>query len=352
MNNIKFFTSVFVMITVLLSCSFWEKMFSELKEEIGKEESPDEKTNETTSLQDIIFYNKYLEISRNISSAVDNIQKGYLSIIPDPKKVNRNSFIMMIGPEIQLGFLETTLKNYKRAFYDDGELSKLEVDNSSMEHDLEESFEKLIPAVEDYVKTARKVVNYYKDNEYKNNLSKAVQYDAEIKQKYEEYEFLLDVYTEMLNKYKPEIVIRNPDDYTDPDEKVVIIIQNALEKTSNKAESFHEMFKDINNGSDVAPVIEELSEFEKTFKAEQDKVMSAEYSEVTKYMKYSFEDYFSKTVKDFITQTDKFLDSMKRGKLNDLEFKTGYDIVILYYNLMVTAYNSTLITINSFQTYK
>lgn len=347
MNNIKFFVSVFILLSVLLSCSFLEKMFSELKEE-----SPYEKTDETTSLHDIIFYNKYFEVSRNISSTVDNIQNGYLSIVPDPKNVNRNSFIMMIGPEIQLGFLETTLKNYKRAFYDDGELSKLEADNSSMEHDLEDSFERLIPAVEDYMKTARKVVNYYKDNKYKNDLSKAVQYDKEIKQKYEEYEFLLDVYTEMLIKYKPEIVIRDPDDYTDPDEKVIVIIQNALERTSDKAESFHEMFREINKDSDVAPVIKELSEFEKTFKVEQEKVISAEYSEVTKYIKYSFEDYFSKTVKDFINHTEKFLDSMKGGKLTDLEFKTGYDIVILYYNLMVTAYNSTLITINSFQTYK
>ena len=156
----------------------------------------------------------------------------------------------------------------------------------------------------------------------------------------------------MLIKYKPEIVIRDPDDYTDPDEKVIVIIQNALERTSDKAESFHEMFREINKDSDVAPVIKELSEFEKTFKVEQEKVISAEYSEVTKYMKYSFEDYFSKTVKDFINHTEKFLDSMKGGKLTDLEFKTGYDIVILYYNLMVTAYNSTLITINSFLTYK
>lgn len=347
MKDIKFIISVFLLTSVLLSCSFLEKKFSEFTEE-----SPDKKSPETTSLQDIIFYNKYLEISRNISSAVDNIQKGYLSIVPDPKKVNRSSFIMMIGPEIQLGFLETTLKNYKRSFYDDGELSKLEADNSRMENDLQESFEKLLPAVEDYMKTARKVVSFYKDNKYKNNLSKAVQYDKEIKQKYEEYEFVLDVYTDMLDKYKPIILIKDPDDYSDPDDKVVVIIHNALETTSNKGESINEMFKDINKNSDITPIIEELSEFEKTFKAEQDKVIFAEYSEVTKYMKYSFEDYFSKTVKDFITQTDKFLDSMKRGKLNDLEFKTGYDIVILYYNLMVTAYNSTLITINSFQTYK
>ena len=137
MNSIKFFTSIFVLLSVLLSCSFLEKKFLELQKE-----SPDEKTNGTTSLQDIIFYNKYLEISRNISSAVDNIQNGYLSIVPDPQKVNRNSFIMMIGPEIQLGFLETTLKNYKRAFYDDGELSKLEADNSRMENDLERKFRK------------------------------------------------------------------------------------------------------------------------------------------------------------------------------------------------------------------
>ena len=201
------------------------------------------------------------------------------------------------------------------------------------------------------MKTSRKVVTFYKDNKYKNNLSQAVQYDKEIKHKYEEYEFVLDVYTDMLDKYKPIILIKDPNDYSDPEEKVVVIIQNALETTSRKGESINEMFKDINKNSDVTPIIEELSEFEKTFKVEQGKVMSAEYSDVTKYMKYSFEDYYSKTVKDFITQADKFMDSMKGRKLNDVEFQVGYDNVILYYNLMVTAYNSTLVTIYSFQTY-
>ena len=345
-DHIKFAISVLVLFSVILGCSFLKEKFSEEKEESSKEKE------ETASPQDIIFYNKYLEVSKNISSAVDIIQKGYLNIIPNPHKINKNSFVFLIGPEVQLGFLETTIKNYKRSFYDGGELSKLEADNSDMKRETEKSFERLIPVIEDYMKTARRVIDYYTDGEYRNDLSKVVFYDTEIKQKYEEYEFMFDVFTETINKYKPKRIIRNPDDYSDPDEKVVVIMQNALETTIEKAESFNKKFKEINNNTDITPLIEELRVLEKTFELEREKVLSAEYSDMTKYMKYNYEDYFSKTVTDFISHADKFLDKTKNRNLSNSEFKQGYDDVILYYNLMITSYNATLVIINTFQTYK
>ena len=345
-DRVKFAISVLVLFSVMLGCSFLKEKFSEEKEESSKEKE------ETASPQDIIFYNKYLEVSKNISSAVDIIQKGYLNIIPNPHKINKNSFVFLIGPEVQLGFLETTIKNYKRSFYDGGELSKLEADNSDMKRETEKSFERLIPVIEDYMKTARRVIDYYTDGEYRNDLSKVVFYDTEIKQKYEEYEFMFDVFTETINKYKPKRIIRNPDDYSDPDEKVVVIIQNALETTIEKAESFNKKFKEINNNTDITPLIEELRVLEKTFELEREKVLSAEYSDMTKYMKYNYEDYFSKTVTDFISHADKFLDKTKNRNLSNSEFKQGYDDVILYYNLMITSYNATLVIINTFQTYK
>jgi hypothetical protein len=352
MTKTGFIISFFVMILVMLSCSFVKEKLLEIKDEIDKEETTNEKTNRITTTKDIIFYNKYIEVSKNISSPVDLIQDGYLSSVPDPKTVSKYSFVLLIVPQVQLGFLETTIKNYKRSYYDDGELSKLEADNSDMKAEVEKNFERLIPAVEDYMKTARKVINFYTDREYKNNLSKAVTYDNKIKQKYEEYEFAFDVFTETINKYKPERVIKDPDDYSDPDEKVIVIIQNALESTIEKAESFNENLKVIKKETEVGSLIKELREFEETFEIEKQKVLSAEYSVLTKFMKYSFEDYFSKTVTDFIKHTDKFLGIMQAGNISNAEFKVGYDNVILYYNLMITSYNSTLTTLNTFQTYK
>jgi len=343
-DRIKFAISVFVFFSVMLGCSFLKEKFSEEKEKTSKEE-------EAASPQDIIFYNKYLEISKNISNSVDNIQNGYIDIIPNPKKINKNSFIFLIGPQVQLGFLETTIKNYKRSLYDNGELSKLEADNSDMKREIEKCFERLIPLTEAYMKTARKVIEFYTAGEYKKDLSKVVSYNNDIKQKYEEYEFMFDVFAETINKYKPKRIIRSPDDYSDPDEKVVVILQNALETTIEKAESFNKKFKEIDNNTDVTPLAEELRVFEKTFKLESEKVVLAEYSDMTKYMKYNFEDYFSKAVGDFISHADKFLDKMKRRNLSSSEFKQGYDDVILYYSLMITSYNTTLVTINMFQTY-
>jgi len=134
-------------------------------------------------------------------------------------------------------------------------------------------------------------------------------------------------------------------------EKVVVILQNALENTIEKAESFNEKFKETNNNTDITSLVEELRVFEKTFELESEKVMSAEYSDMTKYMKYNYEDYFSKTVTDFVRHADKFLDKMKSRNLSSSEFKQGYNDVILYYNLMITSYNTTLVTVNMFQTY-
>jgi hypothetical protein len=94
-----------------------------------------------------------------------------------------------------------------------------------------------------------------------------------------------------------------------------------------------------------------LDEFENKFKEDKSKVESVEFTDRTKYMKYNFEDYFTKTVNDFVKESRKLFDSMNKKKMNDREFNSGYDNVINFYNYMINAYNSSIGTLNTFKTY-
>jgi hypothetical protein len=94
-----------------------------------------------------------------------------------------------------------------------------------------------------------------------------------------------------------------------------------------------------------------LDNFEAGFKEESKKVESADFTDRTKFMKYNFEDYFTKTVNDFVNETRKFLARVNTGKLNLKNFNSGYDNVMNYYNYMINAYNSSIGTLNTYQSY-
>jgi len=347
------FVLIFALL-LLISCS----LIDNLKEKSGSKEEGDKKeevvkeeTAETNSQKDLQFYNKYIDVLNKISEAVEQLQKAYYSDVPDPKSVKKNSMIFAIASEVYSGSLERLIKDYKRSYYDKGELAKLEADNEAMKNDIENAFKEALKVLEEYYNTARTVIDYYINKDYKNNPMLASEHDDKIRNAYDVFKESFDKFNTTVRKYKPPKNLRDPDKISNPDEKAAAVLMNTYENTLDGAEAFYEKFKGINKNSDVSEAVKMLDEFENKFKEDKSKVESVEFTDRTKYMKYNFEDYFTKTVNDFVKESRKLFDSMNKKKMNDREFNSGYDNVINYYNYMINAYNSSIGTLNTFKTY-
>jgi len=154
-----------------------------------------------------------------------------------------------------------------------------------------------------------------------------------------------------VKKYKPKREQRDLSKITNPDEKSIAALMNVYENTLDKAETFYEKFEKLENNGETGELQSILSDLEKGFEADKNVVESVMFSDKTKYMKYSFEDYFSKTVSDFIKEAKKFLDDAGNKKMKERDFNGGYDDVVRYYNNMINAYNSSISTLNSYQAY-
>lgn len=346
-NKYKFVYAILICGAVL-SCSMIKDKFNKVTE-TAKEELK-ETTKEGSSAADLDFYNKYIDASNKITEAVDNVRKAYLSEIPDPKQVTKSSWIFMITTDVNVTMSEGTLKSYKRSYFDGGELSKLDADNADMKTEVEGNFKKMLTAVEDYLATARKVADYYKSKDYQKDLSKVAPYDNEMTEKYEAYNTAESNLSASLKKYKPVREKKNPDDYSNPDEKAVVILLNTYEDILTKAEVFYEEFDKIESkSSDFSKSQAALEEMKAAFETNKKDVESAKFSDATKYMKYSFEDYFSKTMTDFTKEADKFYADAKG--MNETEFSQQYDDVVRSYNLLINAYNTQITMLNSFKSY-
>jgi hypothetical protein len=341
MSNKYKFVYALLIFAAVLSCSTIKEKFTKVTED-AKEELK-ETTKKENSGADLEFYNKYIDASNKLTEAVDNVRKAYLSEIPDPKKITKSSMIFLISTDVYVTMGEGTLKNYKRSYFDNGELSKLSPDNEDMKKEVEDNFKKMLTAVEDYFTTARKVADYYKSKEYEKDLSKAVPYDTEMTEKYEAYNTAESDLSASLKKHKPARERKNPDDYSNPDEKAVVILLNTYEDILGKAEIFYEEFEKVqDNSSDLTTSKTALEDMKAVFESNKKSVESAKFSESTKYMKYSFEDYFSKTMTDFTKSADKFLAEAKGMNAN--EFSRGYDEVVRNYNMLINAYNTQITT--------
>ncbi|MGH2574363.1 MAG: hypothetical protein ACRDFC_01545 [Ignavibacteria bacterium] len=355
MNKLKFISIISLIVVFVISCS----VINDLKEKFSKKDEKEdtettndkEQTSETTSSEDLKCYNAYIDVSNKVSEAMENLHKSYLQEVPEPKSIRKNSMIFVIGSTVYLTMLETAIKEYNRSLYDNGELAKLKPDNEDMKIDIEKEFKELLKIIEEYKNTSKTVIDYYSEKKYEENLSLAEGYDNEIKAKYEKYKNQFDKFESVIKKYKPKRKQRNPDDISNPDEKAIAILQNAYENTLDNAEGFLEKFEKINKDSDIGGLLKQLDEMEQTFQSDKNKILSAEYSDMTKHYKYSFEDYFSKTVGDFIKEARGFLNNVQNKKVDEKKFSEGYDETIRYYNYMINAYNSNTQTLNMFRVF-
>jgi hypothetical protein len=356
MHKFKFAVMLIFVLFFMLSCS----LFNDLKEKIGggdsekeevKNENVKEETVGKTSQNDLQYYNKYIEVLNKISETVEQFHKAFLSDVPDPKTLKKESMVFAIASDVYADNIERLVKEYNRSLFDNGELSKLKPDNDSMRQEIEANLKEVLTVLEDYYKLAREVINYYKNKGYQKDLALAGGYDTKMRNEYERYKDAFDEFNAVVKKYKPPRKDRDPDKIFDPDEKSVAVLMNTYENTLDGAEAFYEKLQVIDKDSDVTELTKMLDSFEMKFSGDTKKVKSTEFTDRTKYMKYNFEDYFTRTVNDFVTETRKFFEGMSKKKMDSKSFNNGYDSVIRYYNYMIGAYNSSIGALNTFSSF-
>jgi hypothetical protein len=50
-------------------------------------------------------------------------------------------------------------------------------------------------------------------------------------------------------------------------------------------------------------------------------------------------------------ETNKFIDNALKSTMKENDLNRGYDNVVIYYSYMITAYNTSIQTVNGFRTY-
>ncbi len=96
MKNFKFLLSLLTAFVLLTSCSYFKDSTTKNNDESHKVEGENpnkEKVLEKTSLADLTFYNKYIDISNKISETADEVNKNFLTTVPDPSTISKGSFM-------------------------------------------------------------------------------------------------------------------------------------------------------------------------------------------------------------------------------------------------------------------
>jgi hypothetical protein len=352
MSKLKIIVLLFAVAFALTSCSLVDK----LKEKLSSNKESNEKNEETkkedtkiSSASDLQFYNKYIDVSNKIQEAGDKVYKDFNSDIPSAASISKSSFVIAVSFKLSADNLERVIKEYKRSYFDGGELSKLNA-SEEMKTEVESSFKELIKVLEDYQAVASKVSDYYSKGDYKEDLSKAGGYEENMQAAYEKYKSAFSKFSDAVKKNKPKREKRDPNSVSNPDERAVLVLMNSYENTLDKAEQFYDAFNGVEYKGDYSKAKEKFREFESSFKDDKNSVLSAEFTDKTKYMKYSYEDYFVKMTNMFLDAGNKFFDHAPSAKdIND--FNRTYDDVVNNYNYMITAYNTNINIVNTFQSY-
>jgi len=343
MAKLKFTIILFVSILLLTGCSIVtklkEKLTSSKKESVTKEA-----IKENTSGADMNFYNKYIEVMNKIQESGESVYKYYMSDIPAPGSITKNSLIIPVGFKLSVSTLASTAKNYNRSLLDGGELSKLKA-SEEMQNEIESNLKKLLPAMEDFSVVSEKVSEYYSNKDYKNDLSLVKPYDEEMKTAYDKFKTSFDKFSSDLKKYKPKRKIYDPSTASTPDEASSQVMLNAYGDILDAAEDFFESFSGMNYKGDMNEADAKFKEFVKTFEESKNSIKNTEFSEKVKFMKYNFEDYFTNSVETFIKNGTEFFEKAPQLK-SENDYRVKYNDMIISYNNMINSYNTNIGLIN------
>lgn len=133
--------------------------------------------------------------------------------------------------------------------------------------------------------------------------------------------------------------------------KSVVILENAYFNTLDQADIYMEEFRKAPDKPDLVELRKQHDQLEKVFNEESAKVQDAPFTEKSKYLKYSYEDYFAKMVKGLFDSSNDYMKKMEKGNLKDYEYNNIYDAVIRNYNNVINSYNTSINNLNSFVVY-
>jgi len=344
MNNFKFLLSLILAIIIFTGCSYFNKLKEKLDYK-NKKEITVQESKEPSYDDDIIFYNKYTDAINKLRESGEGVYKDYLRDIPVTSGINKNTLIIPVGLSLSVAGFERTLKEYKRSLFDSGELSKLKA-SETMKNEVEPELKNLLNTMDEYYLIAKKVADYYSVYEFKNDLSRIKPYDEEIKSAYVKYTEAVSRLSSALKKYKPKREKRDPDSFSNPDERSSELMIGSYGDILDAAEEFYESFSKLKFKGNDNEALKYFREYERIFEQKKQNVLSAEFTEKTKFMKYNFEDYFSKTSDKFTASGNKFFSDYRNFKSEEV-FKNKYNEVIVNYNYMVQSYNTSISSINS-----
>jgi hypothetical protein len=337
-----------MLFVILTGCSFIKEKLEELTGEESSESDSKETRLEDLRDEDMDFLYKYIEVINNLSSQVDGLQRGYLESVPEPGTIKSTSMIFVISPDVSFSFLERNIKELKRSLYDNGELAKLKAGNRKMKNEFEKDFGNLLYAAEEYMIKAGEVIAFYKGGNFKNNLSKAPGLEIELNEKYNLYSEEMDLMKETVNRFKPNVTVRKPGNYSG-NEQLYITLENAYIEITNNAEIVYDRTYNLSFGERDNTLGSSVRELENSLKEYQRTTGSLSFPESSKHLKYNFEDYFSKTAFNLIDAADKFTGVMNKEGQNKRDFHREQDAVLRNYNYLVTSYNTSLNTINLYR---
>lgn len=349
MNSLKFLYSLATAVILFSGCSFVDTLMKKMDYK-NKKENTVQQVKKPSYDDDIKFYNEYTVSVNKLREAGEAVYKDFLRDIPEPGNVSKNSLIISVAFTLSTESLERTLKEYKRSFFDSGNLSRLKA-SETMKTEIGDSFRNLLNAMDEYYIVSQKVSEYYSRSEFKSDLSKVKIFNEQIKTAYENYSREVKSMTATLKKYKPKREARDPSAITDPDERASELMINSYGEILDAAEDFYDSFSELRYKGNKEAANGKFEEFLRVLDSNKRVIMSGEFTDKTKFMKYNFEDYFSKTANKF-TETGKiFFNDFTEYKSENI-FNNKYNDVIQNYNYMVQSYNTSINSINSVRQYR
>ncbi|MFA6528222.1 MAG: DUF3829 domain-containing protein [Candidatus Gracilibacteria bacterium] len=281
----------------------------------------------TTTMDEMTYYNTYIDYVNVLSDDLDNGMNDYLSYVPE--SVTADMDVQFYGS--YYGTATVDLSDARTNLF----VESMTIEDTVKETALESIAESYFTSFETFFEKYNEAATYYGNGTYKTDIESAVKLDEEIINAYYDASDLQTTLFNTISEYQISARGELDENTTDPVEKVGVAITVLSDKVDTVAEAVYNWDFSMSDTTEITALYNDLV----TKHTEEKTATDALYDDKYKDLLDSFNTTYLGTLTSFESEVNKFIQDVNSG-VATLDNSSDYDMIFEYYDQMIDAHNS------------
>lgn len=289
-------------------------------------------TANNNTINEMDFYNKYVDELNKTSKIIEELQTNYNSSIPLEVKADDEINFDISNKQNATTALNSLKSNLLE--------KNIKISESDKQQKMESLLQEYMSKTDSYLLKYDEVGTYYANKTYQADLAKAAEYEKQIQQAYSDYQTAEENIYNQIEAYQETSPYKARLDSEDPAERINASIDLLTDETENLYNAY---MVDWDAKSDPLVVKEKYQSLTKNKETTIANLDALEYSDAkSSPIKKYFDDNYIVNLNNYISDFDKFIKDYDAGLINENNVETYDQSIQVDFEKIIDSHNEII----------